>query len=428
MKKRIFLIFTVLAVILCSCGCSGNKTDGKTTTGEDLSTGQKQIYTEITAEGLVLPRVSEENKTKLSLKRICDDSSFYVQNVTSNYLYGQEEVLGDNGESETVRKVRNISTGKDTVVKFNDKVKNWRYAAGSYIVMQDRYRYEWYEGENGKVYLTKIDFTTGVMTIEDEVSSTSPMIYLCKLDEENFISYYHYKETAMKTPYSVMTTLTIYNVNGTKKEIVKEGYENSTKWYNSKGVLFERFFCDNGVIYGLEHGQTDGKEFYRLCTLDRDGNITQKKELSGLDRIVGSDSFVVMEKRGAYLAFRLYDGLVNCVCRISADGTVQTVMLGSATAKCAWAVTDDYILLLESNVDPSSGKVRKEPCPVYAVNARTDEITEIEVDVPVNEAAFEFIEAVADDTVVLSYCENGTYDSLKIFQFSLSEKDIKAVS
>lgn len=92
------------------------------------------------------------------------------------------------------------------------------------------------------------------------------------------------------------------------------------------------------------------------------------------------------------------------------------------------AVTDDYILLLESNVDPSSGKVRKEPCPVYAVNARTDEITEIEVDVPVNEAAFEFIEAVADDTVVLSYCENGTYDSLKIFQFSLSEKDIKAVS
>lgn len=423
--KRVLLIFLALAILMLSCGCSENKTDGETTTGEAL---QKPIATEITADGLVLPRVAEENKISLSLKRLCDDANFYVRSATAKWLYGETEVAGDGGMSETVRKVRDKSTGEYTVVEFHDKVKNWNYAADSYIVMQDRYRYEWYEGENDKVYLTKIDLATGIMTIEDEVSRESSMIYLDKLDENTFISYYHYKETSMKTPYAVMTTLTIYNVDGTKKEIIKEGYENSTQWYNSKGVLFERFACDNGVIYGLEHGKTDGKEFYRLCAVDRDGNITEKRDIYGLDRIVGSGSFIKLEKRGDYLAFRLYDGLTDGVCRIAADGTVQTVMLETTSAKCDCAATDNYIFFSESNVDPNSAKVKKEPCPVYAINVRTDEITMIEFAVPVNEASFEFIDAVADDTVALAYCENGSYDPQKLFQYSLSEKDIKSAS
>ena len=46
--------------------------------------------------------------------------------------------------------------------------------------------------------LTRIDCNTGKVEIVDEFKLNSPLIYLCKIDEEHFLSYYVVKAPSKK--------------------------------------------------------------------------------------------------------------------------------------------------------------------------------------------------------------------------------------
>lgn len=109
-----------------------------------------------------------------------------------------------------------------------------------------------FEEEDGHdMKLTRIDCNTGKVEIVDEFKLNSPLIYLCKIDEEHFLSYYVVKAPSKKIEYATLTVATIYSLDGTKKEIIREIYENDVDWTDSEGTLIERFAVKDGEIYGF---------------------------------------------------------------------------------------------------------------------------------------------------------------------------------
>lgn len=106
--------------------------------------------------------------------------------------------------------------------------------------------------------LTRIDCNTGKVEIVDEFKLNSPLIYLCKIDEEHFLSYYVVKAPSKKIEYATLTVATIYSLDGTKKEIIREIYENDVDWTDSEGTLIERFAVKDGEIYGFGRRRISG--------------------------------------------------------------------------------------------------------------------------------------------------------------------------
>ncbi len=428
--RRNALILTTIVFLMFLFGCSSKDKANSNSFQTKSRIDEHIIKTEITAQGLILPQVTADDTVKSVVSRISYDTAFFVSDKVGNNLLGTEDIR-KNDMLETVRKVKDIFDETYKIVEYPEKVKNWIVASGSSVVMQDRYRYEWLcaEGTNGlyTVYLTKLDCKTGTMEIEDKAMQTSPFIYLCKLNNREFISYSNYQVKSDTTPYAVVSALAVYNIDGSKKEILNVKYENSESWKNSRGMLIERFFCDGGEIYGLVHGRNNNKEFYKLCSFDNEGKIRTEKELIGLDKVIGTTYPIVMEKRGSYLAFRMYDGLRNCICRIDSEGAVRIIMEESDTANCKFAIVDDYIFFSESNVDPNTDAVIKRPCPVYAINTKEEEIKKIEIDIPLNKAYFAQIDSISNGSLMLTYCEDGVYNVQKVFQFELSKDEINRI-
>ena len=146
-----------------------------------------------------------------------------------------------------------------------DGFPSWQVGSGSYITLKNRYLYEWrsytsqFEEDNGHdMKLTRIDCSTGKVEVVDEFQLNPPLIYLCKMDEERFLSYYVVKAPSEKNEYATLTVATIYNLDGTKKEIIREKYENDVDWTDSEGTLIERFAVKDGEIYGFGRRRISG--------------------------------------------------------------------------------------------------------------------------------------------------------------------------
>ena len=55
--------------------------------------------------------------------------------------------------------------------------------------------------------LTRIDCSTGKVEVVDEFQLNPPLIYLCKMDEERFLSYYVVKAPSEKNEYATLTAV-----------------------------------------------------------------------------------------------------------------------------------------------------------------------------------------------------------------------------
>lgn len=146
-----------------------------------------------------------------------------------------------------------------------DGFPSWQVGSGSYITLKNRYLYEWrsytsqFEEEYGHdMKLTRSECSTGKVEVVDEFQLNPPLIYLCKMDEERFLSYYVVKAPSEKNEYATLTVATIYNLDGTKKEIIREKYENDVDWTDSESTLIERFAVKDGEIYGFGRRRISG--------------------------------------------------------------------------------------------------------------------------------------------------------------------------
>lgn len=73
----------------------------------------------------------------------------------------------------------------------------------------------------------------GNIEIVDVLESKMPLIYMCKIDEKQLLTY----RVSQAVDNWVISEAWIYDVNGCKKQIIRERYKNEEDWTDSEGML-----------------------------------------------------------------------------------------------------------------------------------------------------------------------------------------------
>ena len=256
MKKMISAL--LIFIMLSFCGCSA--TDQKTLESTHSTTETPVIET-VQQQGIVLPKANLITMNwDASFQKAIEKNEIgftITEKFSQNYFGAKSLYNADKQEIDITEILIDKKTYKEIPLIYPDGFPSWQVGSGSYIILKNRYLYEWrsytsqFEEDNGHdMKLTRIDCSTGKVEVMDEFQLNSPLIYLCKMDEERFLSYYVVKAPSEKNEYATLTVATIYNLDGTKKEIIREKYENDVDWTDSEGTLIERFAVKDGEIYG----------------------------------------------------------------------------------------------------------------------------------------------------------------------------------
>lgn len=393
--------------MLASCGTDkpSEKSDG--VSANDAQTTENSIFQSV----------------QCGLKSL-DYSDFIIsQALGGNYLGNKAEYKdGDGMVYEEC--FADMSTGKITELSYPSDLPDWYVASGDTAVMQNRYVYEWKsytsmfsEDALHDVRLTRIDGKTGEVEVVDKAEQSSPFVYLCKINDSEFLSYSILQVPSDKTDYATRTTAAIYNINGEKTEIICETYENGADWTDSEGILIERFAVNNGEIYGIGRRRINGKYRFFLYHYSKSGDLIETKPLDNLENIIGDEQFAEVFLVGDYIVFKTYETLSTYICKITPSG-VEKVVEGVDGA-VQFAVCENRIFYIESTVDLYTGEVRKTDCPLYELDAESGKTRKIKFSAPFDKPYFVNIKALLNGEIILTYCPDGIYDPMKQEQFAV---------
>lgn len=388
----------------------------------------KKILKGSVSDELVLPN-SELSNLEINLKEY-PNKDFKILDIISDNYYGYKAIENDNSIKEEYVLI-NSNNYRQTSLNYQSGTKEWRVGSGSAIVMNNRYHYEWksftdeFSGNSlHDVRLIRTDGQNGNVEICDEIKQSSPFIYLCKIDDEHFLSYSLCQADSERTDYAVISSASVYSITGEKKEIINERYENDESWSNSEGVLIEQFAINNGEIYGYGRRLIDSEYNHFLYHYDSNGKIEEEIIIEGFENIIGSEQPLDFWYSGNYISFRTYESLSNYICKIN-DGHIELIMKGMY-GQAQYAVIDKYILFIENNVDVYTDKIKLTECLLYIIDTTSDSIKAISLNIPLENPYFVEISALSNDSVVLSYCDN-EYNPIYIYQFEIENKSVENV-
>jgi len=406
MKKRVFLL--IIAILMLS-SCSVDKFPLKNETKIAVPSVTDNSAEFQTAEGM--------------LKKLDYGNFIIMQSLGENYFGNISEFKDGEGMVYDEGLV-DIKSGKITELSYPQALPEWHVGSGHTAVLQDRYVYEWKSytsmfGENTlhDVRLTRVDGRTGKVEVVDKAEQLSPFIYLCKINDTDFLSYTVMPTASEKTEYATETVASIYNISGEKREIIREKYENAADWTDSEGILIERFAVNDGEIYGIGRRRIDGKYKFFMYHYSKDGKLIDTKPLENLENIIGDEQFAEVYLRGEFLAFRTYETLSTYICRISPTGLEITAKGESGVVQ--YAVSEDKIYYIESTVDQNTGEVVKTDCPLYEIDTRNGNVREIIFENPIEKPYFVSITALLNGEIILTYCPDGIYDPMKMYQYAV---------
>ncbi|MGN0485703.1 MAG: hypothetical protein ACI4GB_00565 [Acutalibacteraceae bacterium] len=267
--------------------------------------------------------------------------------------------------------------------------------------------------------LTRTDSLTGVVEVIDEINHGTPLIYMCKISDTEFLSYSNTRTPSDKTEYAVISSAWLYDVEGKKTEIISEKYENDASWNDSQGILIEHFAVQNGEIFGLGRRLISGNYQFFLYHYDKNGHLTKEEALNGFEKIIGSEQPFEVFLAGDYIIFRTYESLATYICKKT--GNDVELIMKSDSGQVQYAVTDRYVYFMESNVNPDTDEAQDKDCPLYIIDIEKDKIFAAEFSVPLKIPYFVGLQSLSDNSLVFSYCENGAYDPVNIRQYLLDE-------
>ena len=272
------------------------------------------------------------------------------------------------------------------------------------------------------VKLIRVDGKTGDVKIIDEIKQSSPFVYICKINDKQFLSYSISKAPSDKTGYSVISAASIYDIDGKKQNIICEKYENDESWSDSNGTLIEQFAVNNGEIYGYGRRLINNQYKHFLYHYGLDGRLIDKEVLNGFENIIGSEQPIEFSYLGNYISFRTYESVSNYICKKDENG-IKLIMKG-INGQVQYAVVGKYILFIENNVDVNTGEIKTGDYPIYIIDSNSDVIKAANFQVPIYNPYFNEMISLSNNKLLLSYCEN-TYDPLKVHQFLIDYKIIK---
>lgn len=423
----------MVALILSGCSkdnvCSElmqNTDDSSSSSIESNSTGLQTLpQEEYYNQNVVLPKITASSKNIAGIFQRVKVSNITIIDAIGDKYYGYRSTYSESGVDDTFV-LSNPHTGKLVELNYPDKLDNWEVGSGSTVVLNDRYLYEWkgyttVSSEEGyDVKLTRIDAESGNVEIVDEIKHSTPLIYLCKINEREFLSYSITQAPSDKTEYAVISSAWIYDDAGEKREIIREKYENDVSWSDSTGILIERFAVKDGNLYGVGRRLISGKYQFFLYHYDKDGTLLGEEVLTGFENIIGSEQILELRIMGDYFVFRTYETLTTYICKNTENG-VKLVMKG-ADGQVRYSMTKNYVFFIESNVNVYSGEIEQKDCPLYVIDMKSDKITAYEFVLPIQTPYFVNIQPLSNGTILITYCDDGAYDPIKMKQFTLNEE------
>lgn len=406
MKKRVFLLIIAI-LLLSSCGINQTLPEKESETNEISAETESSHFQTVTG----------------SLKRLDYGNFVIMQSLGENYFGNLSEFRSGEGIVNEESLV-GIKSGEKTKLSYPTDLPDWYFGSGFTAVMQDRYVYEWKsytsmfaENTLHDVRLTKVDGKTGRVEVVDSVQQFSPFVYLCKINDTEFLSYTIMKVASEKTEYATETDASVYNINGEKREIIREKYENDVSWTDSEGILIEHFAVNNGEIYGIGRRRIDGEYKFFMYRYSKDGKLIDAKPLENFENIIGDEQFAEIQLVGDYIVFRTYETLSTYVCEITPTGL--EVIAEGESGDVQYAVSGDKIYYIESTVDQNTGEVVKTDCPLYEIDTQNGFMREIVFENPLDKPYFYEVKALDNGEVILTYCPDGTYDPLKMYQYAV---------
>ena len=376
-------------------------------------------------EDVILPKVNVKSTNLAKEFKNLNLNNFTIVNAIGNTYYGYKSTYSDGGINDEFMLIESKS-GKEIRLNTPQNITNWSVGSGSMVVLKDKYLYEWksYTSEFSEdtahdVKLTRIDIENKTIEIVDELKYSSPLIYMCKISDTEFLSYSITQGPSDKTEYAVISTAWIYNIDGQKKEIISERYENDVSWIDSEGILIERFAVKNGELFGLGRRLISGKYQFFLYHYDKSGKLIKEEALIGFEDIIGSEQMLELYLTDDYIVFRTYESLTTYICK-KTDVGIELVMKGT-DRQVQYAVASKYIFFIESNVNVYSGKIEQKDCPLYIIDMQNDKVYATEFSLDIKNPYFVGIQSLEDGSLMVTYCDDGEYDPLKIKQYVLDK-------
>ena len=422
--KKIFCILIIIVFSLCSCT---NKKQNNNNNNQSSSEVEQKSIIGKSSDDIVLPNAQ---LSTVNLKTSLDFISFtdfrILEALGDNYYGYKSTKLGDEISEEYC--LTNQNTNVQTPLNYQSNTKDWVVSSDSKIVMQNRYLYEWKSYTQQitdetihDVKLIRVDGKTGDVKIIDEIKQSSPFVYMCKINDKQFLSYSISKAPSDKTGYSVISAASIYDIDGKKQNIICEKYENDESWSDSNGTLIEQFAVNNGEIYGYGRRLINNQYKHFLYHYGLDGQLIDKEVLNGFENIIGSEQPIEFSYLGNYISFRTYESVSNYICKKDENG-IKLIMKG-INGQVQYAVVGKYILFIENNVDVNTGEIKTGDYPIYIIDSNSDVIKAANFQVPIYNPYFNEMISLSNNKLLLSYCEN-TYDPLKVHQFLIDYNNI----
>ncbi len=419
MKKSV--CFLVAFLLLAGSGCNNHPAEP---IGVPIEVFQEQAIVVPAIEAQKEPLVPE----KLSAEWDCH---WIFDKVDSRYWVVKSEMDGSRGIIST-EQLCERSPYRESAVQFPDSLPRWRVGSGKYVILQNRYVYQWksYNADFTSdqlhdMKLTCLDARTGKVTIAAEMRLNTPLVYLCPLDDTHFLSYYVTKTDSDRLEYATLAVADIYGMDGTKTEIIREVYENDVDWSSSIGTLLEILTVKDGEIYGFGRRRISNAYRFFLYHYSRTGELLDTEEVPEIEKVFGDEQPLEFFLIGDYIVTRTYESLTTYICKRTENGLEYIAKGRQGSLGYGFSEVDGtpYLFFIESTVNPDA-TVKEKACPLYALNTATGEVTSFLLQLPLESPYFYDLQVLSDGDIVLSYCE-GVYNPLKLYKFFVEKETLE---
>lgn len=432
-KHTLFSAILISSILLCCLvGCDSDMEFSNSSIEYNDSSNNATEYSSVSDSSIF-----SDNSSKNDQKDFVDIELLptrYVDwgNIFDEPINGSFEIIDkfggnyygfkaeNNGLIEYKETLISDDLKKEKSLKFPSDLPKWSVGSGSSVTLKNKYLYEWLSytpqfspDSTHDMKLTRVDGDTGVVEVIDELESSTPFIYLKEINENSFLSYSVSKVKSDVTDYATLSSASIYYLDGTKKEIISEKYENDVSWSDSAGILIENFAIRDGEICGVGRRRISGQYIFFLYHYDCEGNLLDTHELKGLEEVMGNNQAMELFLVGDYILFRKYEDLTRYIGKITEDG------LTIIAEGIHYAISGQNIFFIESNVDSSTDTIKDEEIPLYSIDTLTDKIVAVNFDVPIECPYFVSLSTLSNGDLLFKYCSNGTYDPMNYTNYVL---------
>jgi hypothetical protein len=293
-------------------------------------------------------------------------------------------------ENYTKTYLLNEKTHKKTFFDDND---NYTIGAGSAVILQDRYEFEWLSSTSqeeyaqtseNKIYLIKRDGALGKTTVLAELKLPLPFIYVSKIDETCFLSQYCVPaQNNDNDSFSALSSVSVTTISGENREIIHEIYEDLAGTTDSKGIMLEKVDFNDDAIWGFGRQLIENKTTFFLYKYDLDGNLLKTTQLNGMNDILKDEQPILFYKTGNFILIRTYETLSNYI--IQLDGENTNLLMDGTDGESNFAFNNSILssempyIYFSEEINPGSA-IRKDFVPLKAIERSTGRIKKLPIE------------------------------------------------